>query len=153
VRENNKVGRQRQKEWYDKRTRLIIFQPDEMVYLRQMSRVKRGCPKFRLRWRGPYEVRRRLSGLSYSVRVSRKKVLVANVNKMKICYVEIAPLPSGTRNSPVRDQEGDESQDVANDEEITSLASYDHFDNESSSVFPPPTMTNERAEDRSQDPT
>jgi hypothetical protein len=118
-----------------------------------MSRVKRGCPKFRLRWRGPYEVIRRLSGLNYLVRVSRKKELVLNVNKMKIRYVETYQLPSGTRNSPVRDQEGDESQDEANDEEITSLTSYDHFDNESSSVFPPTTMTNERAEDRSQDPT
>jgi hypothetical protein len=84
VRENNKVGRQRQKEWYDKRTRLIIFQPGDMVSLRQMSRVKCGCPKFRLRWTGPYKVIRRFSGLNYLVRVSRKKELVLNVNKMKI---------------------------------------------------------------------
>jgi transposase InsO family protein len=153
VRENNKVGRERQKEGYDKGTRLITFQPGEMVYLRQMNRVRRGCPKFRLRWRGPYEVIRRLSDLNYLVRVSRKKELVVNVNKMKKCFAETAPLPSGTRNIPVRDQEGDESQDEANVEEITPLACYDRFENESNSVFPPPTVTNDRSEDRIQDAT
>ncbi|PNF24708.1 hypothetical protein B7P43_G17353 [Cryptotermes secundus] len=110
VRENNKVGRERQKEWYDKGTRLVIFQPGEMVYLRQMSKVKRGCPKFRLRWRGPYEVVRRLSDLNYLVRVSQKKELVVNVNKMKKCCVKTVPAPSGTRDIPVRVQERDEGE-------------------------------------------
>jgi hypothetical protein len=132
---------------------MVIFQPGEMVYLRQMSRVKRGCPKFRLRWRGPYEVIRRLSDLNYLVRVSRKKELVVNVNKMKKCCVKTAPPPSGTRDIPVRVQEGDESLDVENDKGITPFASYGNFGNESSSVFTPPTLTDERTKDRSQDPT
>jgi hypothetical protein len=143
VRENNKVGRERQKEQYDKGTRLVIFQPGEMVYLRQMSRAKRGCPKFRLRWRDPYEVIRRLSDLNYLVQVSPRKELV----------VKSSPSPSGTRDIPVRDQEEDESQDVASDDGITPPASYDHFENEGSSVFTPSTLTDERTEDRSQDPT
>jgi transposase InsO family protein len=153
VRENNKVGRERQKKQYDRGTRLVIFQPGEMVYLRQMNRVKRGCPKFRLRWRGPYEVIRRLSDLNYLVRVSRKKELVVNVNKMKKCCVKTAPLPNGTRNIPVRDQEGNEGRDGASDEEVTSLASYDNFENDSSSVFPPPTRIGGWAQGRRQDPT
>jgi hypothetical protein len=145
--------RERQKEWYDKGTRLVIFQPGEKVYHRQMSRVKRGCPKFRLKWRGPYEVTRRLSDLNYLVQVSRRKELVVNVNKMKKCCGKIAPPPSETKDTPVRVQEGDESRDVANDERMTPLAPYDHFNNESSSVVTPPTLTDERTEYQSQDPT
>jgi hypothetical protein len=152
VREHNKVGRERQKEWYDKGTRLVAFQPGEKIYLRQMSRVKRGCPKFRLSWRGPYEVIRKLSELNYLVRVSQRKELVVNVNKMKKCCVKTAQPLRETKDIPVRDQEGDESQDVADDEGIPPLASYDHFENESSSVLMP-TPTHERTEDRSQDPT
>jgi hypothetical protein len=153
ARENNKVGRERQKEWYDKGTRLVIFQPGEMVYLRQMNKVKCGCPKFRLGWRGPYEVVRRLSDLNYLVRVSQKKELVVNVNKMKRCCMKTVSAPSGTRDIAVRVQERDESQDVADDEGITPLASYDHVEDEGSSVFTPTTFTGERTEDRSQDPT
>jgi hypothetical protein len=150
VRENN-VGRERQKKWYDKGTRLVVFQSGEKVYLRQMSRVKRGCPKFRLRWRGPYEVIRRLSDLNYLVQVSRRKELVVNVNKMKKCCAKTASPPSETNDTPVRVQEGDESRDVANDEGMTPLAPYDCFENESSSVVTPPTLTDERTEDQSQD--
>ena len=153
VRENNKMGRERQKEWYDKGTKLVIFQPGEMVYLRQMSKVKRGCPKFRLRWRGPYEVVRRLSDLNYLVRVSQRKELVVNVNKMKKCCVKTVPAPSGTRDIPLRVQERDGGQDEANDEGITPLASHDHVEDDGSFDFTPTTLTGERTEDRSQDPT
>jgi hypothetical protein len=153
VRENNKVGRETQKEQYDKGTRLLIFQPGEMVYFLQMIRVKRGCPKFRRRWRGPYEVIRRLSDLNYPVQVSPRKELMVNVKETKKCCVKISPPRSGTRDISVRDQEGDESQDVASDDAIAPPASYDHLENEGSSGFTPPTLTDERTEDRSQDPT
>jgi hypothetical protein len=153
VREHNKVGRKRQKEWYDQGTRLVVFQPGEKVYLRQMSMVKRGCPKFRLRWRGPYEVIRRLSDLNYLVRVSQRKELVVNVNKMKKCCVKTPPPLREAKDIPVRDQEGEEGQDVADDEGTPSLAPCDYVENGSSSVFMPPTLTDERTEDRSQDPT
>jgi hypothetical protein len=80
-----------------------------MVYLRQMSRVKCGCSKFRLRWRGPYEVIRRLSDLNYLVRVSPRKELLVNINKMKKCCVIISPSTSGSRDISVRDQQRDKS--------------------------------------------
>lgn len=60
-----------------------------------------------------------------------EKGLVVNVNKMKKCCVKTAPPPSVTRVILVRVQEGDESQDMANDERIIPLASNDHFENES----------------------
>jgi hypothetical protein len=120
VRENT-VGRERQKELYDKRTRLVIFQLGEMVYLRQMSRAKRGSPKFRLIRKGPYTVIRRLSDLSDIVQVPPRKELVVNLNIMKKCCVTTAPPPSGISDIPVRAQEGDESQGVANGEGIPHL--------------------------------
>jgi hypothetical protein len=124
-----------------------------MVYLRQMSRVKRGCPKFRLRWRGPYEVILRLSDFNYLVQVLPRKELVVNVNKIKRCCVKISPSQSRIRDISVRDQEGDKSQDVASDDGTTPPVSYEHIENEDSSVFTPPSLTDEGTEDRSQDPT
>jgi hypothetical protein len=59
------VGRERQKEQNDKGTKLTTFQPGEVVYLREMTKGKRGCPKFRVKWKSPFEVLRRLSDLNY----------------------------------------------------------------------------------------
>jgi hypothetical protein len=76
TRENNRMGRERQKEQYDKGTKLLIFQPGDMVYLCEVTRCKRSCPKFLLRWKGPFKVVRRLSELNYLVRVARNKEVV-----------------------------------------------------------------------------
>jgi hypothetical protein len=67
VGENNKVIREKQKEKYDNGTKSVIFQPGDMICLRQMVRGSHGCPKFRLSWRGPYDVIRRLSDWNYLV--------------------------------------------------------------------------------------
>jgi len=50
--------------------------------------------KFRIRWKGPYEVIRRLSDLNYLVKLSRTKEIVVNVNKMKKCFRQTALRPS-----------------------------------------------------------
>jgi hypothetical protein len=86
TRENNRVGRERQKEQYDKGSKLTNFQPGEIIYLREMTKGKRGCPKLRMRWKGPCEVLWRLSDLNYLIKIVRNRELVANVNKMKRCY-------------------------------------------------------------------
>jgi hypothetical protein len=64
-----------------------------MVYLREITKEKRECPKFRMRWKGPYEVLRRLSDLNYLIKVARNRELVANVNKMKRCHKGVTPPP------------------------------------------------------------
>jgi transposase InsO family protein len=56
VRENSRVGRERQKEYYNQGTKLVTFQPGGMVYLKEMVNSKRRCVKFRTKWKGPYEV-------------------------------------------------------------------------------------------------
>ena len=83
ARENNKMGRERQKEYYNRGTKLVTFQPGDMVYLKEMMNSRKKCAKFRIRWKGPYEVIRRLSDLNYLVKLSRTKEIVVNVNKMK----------------------------------------------------------------------
>ncbi|PNF40763.1 hypothetical protein B7P43_G17610 [Cryptotermes secundus] len=91
AKENNRIGRERQKRQYDKGTRITIFQPGEMIYLRVTTKQKRACPKFRLKWRGPYEVVRRLSDLNYLIRIARNKEIVVNVNKMKRGHKNLDP--------------------------------------------------------------
>jgi hypothetical protein len=54
-----------------------------MVYLKEMVNSRQRCAKFRIRWKGPYEVIGRLSDLKYLVKLSRTKEIVVNVNKIK----------------------------------------------------------------------
>jgi hypothetical protein len=79
-RENNKAGRERQKEQYDRETKLKNLQAGEMVYLREMIKGRRGCPKLTIRWKGPYEMLRRLSDLNYVISLEKKREAVVNVN-------------------------------------------------------------------------
>jgi hypothetical protein len=62
-----------------------------------MIRSKRDCPNFRLRWKGPYEIIRRLSDLNYLIRVLWNEEVVVNVNKMKKYCMKIAQPPHRTR--------------------------------------------------------
>jgi hypothetical protein len=99
VRENNRNGRERQKEYYNQGTKLVTFQPGDMVYLKEMVNSKRRCAKFRTKWKGPYEVIRCLSDLNYLVKLSRTKEIVVNVNKMKRCFRQTAVRPTTQRRS------------------------------------------------------
>ena len=91
--ENNKMGRERQKEYYNRGTKLVTFQPGDMVYLKEMMNSRKKCAKFRIRWKGPYEVIRRLSDLNYLVKLSRTKEIVVNMNKMN-CFRQTALRPT-----------------------------------------------------------
>jgi len=53
VRENNKIGRERQKKYYNIAKKLVTFQPGDMVYLKEMTNSRQKCAKFRIRWKGP----------------------------------------------------------------------------------------------------
>jgi hypothetical protein len=114
VRENNKAGRDKQKESYDRGTKLVRFQPRDLVYLIEMTRGKKTCPKFRIRWKGPYEVVRRLSDLNYSITLSRNKEIVVNVNKMKNCFRESFRRPPTAQGKERR--ETDVTDELTNDE-------------------------------------
>jgi len=94
VRENNEIGGERQTKYYDRGTKMVTFQPGDMVYLKEMVNRRKKCAKFRMRWKGPYEVIWRLSDLNYLVKLSRAKEIVVNVNKMKKCFQQTALRPT-----------------------------------------------------------
>jgi hypothetical protein len=123
-----------------------------MVYLREMTRRKRDCPKFRLRWKGPFEVLR-LSDLNYLVSVARYKDVVVNVNKMKRCHQKTPPLPSIPTGIPPTESERDGGQERTDEEGMTSPIPHNHSANSNSPVPIHPVETNAGYEDQTQDPT
>jgi hypothetical protein len=97
VREN-RIGQERQ-EYYDIGKKLVAFQPGDMVYLKEIVNSRRKCAKFRVRWKGLYEVMRRLSDLNYLVKLSRTKEIVINVNKTKKCFRQTTLRPTTQQRS------------------------------------------------------
>jgi hypothetical protein len=83
--ENNRLSRTKQKEYYDQGTKLRQFQVGDMVYIKEMAVGKNQSSKFRLRWKGPFEVVKRLSDLTYLIRIKPNKEVVVNVNRLKLC--------------------------------------------------------------------
>jgi hypothetical protein len=150
TRENNRLGRNRQKEQYDKGTRLTIFQPGDIVYIREMVRRKRECPKFRVKWKGPFTVIRRLSDLNYLVKVRRNKEIVVNVNKMKHGYTKTPSHPNVIVDNL---SDGVSEPEEMDQERITSPHPYLHPSYDNESVVNPPVETNDGHEDQIQDPT
>jgi hypothetical protein len=153
TRENNRMGREKQKEQYDKGSKLITFQPGDMVYLRQMTKRRRDCQKFRLKWKVPFEVVRRLSDFNYLVKVARNKEIVVNINKMKRCYRKVPPLSPVPTDIPTSASEREGGQEVTDEERVTSPSSYNHHANGNSSAPVPLVEIDEESEDLTQDPT
>jgi hypothetical protein len=118
-----------------------------MIYLREVIKGKGGCPKFRIRRRGPYEVIRRLSDLNYLVRVARNKELVVNINKMKRYFRKTEEPPSALAQSDAKGRDG------MNDDDVTLSAVYDYFENTYDSHPVPPFMTEETMKEQRHDPT
>jgi hypothetical protein len=107
-----------------------------------MVRRKRDCPKFRLRWKGPFTVVRRLSDLNYLVRVARNKEIVVNVNKMKRCRQETPPLPSATKSSSLRESEGNEEEGEPNEIHVNLPTPYSYVADSNNEVPIPLPMEN-----------
>ena len=76
VRENNKMGQERQKKYYNQGTKLVTFQLGYMVYLKDIMNSTKKCAKFWIGWKRPYKVIQRLSDLNYLVQLSRTKEIV-----------------------------------------------------------------------------
>jgi transposase InsO family protein len=85
VEEHNRVGRAKQKIQYDKNTKLVTFSVGDYIYLKEMAIGPGKSKKFRGRWRGPFEVIKRLSDWNYQIRMKPGKDVVVNVNRMKLC--------------------------------------------------------------------
>jgi hypothetical protein len=55
------------------------------VHVKEMSLAKKQSSKFRLMWKGPYQINKRLSDLTYVIKIGSSKEKVININRMKIC--------------------------------------------------------------------
>jgi hypothetical protein len=90
-----------------------MFESGEWVYVKEMSSARKQGSKFRVRWKGPYRVLRRLSDLTYVVRIGPSKEKVTNVNK-SIDEGESSPQTaerSTTTNDPIRTDGGTGDED------------------------------------------
>jgi hypothetical protein len=83
VEEHNRAGRGKQKVQYDKNTKLVKFSVGDYIYLKEMAIGPGKSKKFRGRWRGPFEITKRLSDWNYQIRMKPGKDV--NVNRMKLC--------------------------------------------------------------------
>jgi transposase InsO family protein len=110
---NNQTARERQKEYYDKDKKLRTFESGDWVYVKEMSLTRKQSSKFRVRWKGPYRVLRRLSDLTYLIKIGPSKEKVININRMKRCksidegesLPQTAERPT-VRSDPIRTDEG-----------------------------------------------
>jgi hypothetical protein len=147
ARENNRVGRVKQKEYYDKGTRLVTFQPGEMVYLREMKKGKQTCSKFRVKWKGPFEVISRLSDQNYRIKLSKGKEIVVNINKMKKCHSQSRRSRRGPPQAHDSGRDSDETEgdepDICEEDRTTFITGRP--------IALSPTPTDESKEDRTQD--
>ena len=67
VKERSKIGREKQKIQYNKNTKLVAFSEGEYVYLKEMAIGAGKSKKFRDRWRGPYQITKKLSDWNYQI--------------------------------------------------------------------------------------
>ena len=82
VRENNRIGRERQEgvlQHWDKDGYFAARKYGTF----EMVKSKQKCVKFRIRWKGGYEVIRCFSDINYLVKLARTEEIVVNLNKMK----------------------------------------------------------------------
>jgi hypothetical protein len=86
VRKENKIGRARQKAYYDRNTKLVSYSEGDYIYLKEMVVGVGKSKKFRSRWRGPYLITKRFSNLNYQIQIGPGKHVTVNVNRLKRCH-------------------------------------------------------------------
>ncbi|KRY36494.1 Uncharacterized protein T01_4900 [Trichinella spiralis] len=93
VRRRAGMKQKRQKDWYDKRVRGTMYEPNDRVWLQVMQSSKIGR-----KWEGPYQVLKRLDGSTYRVQqCDGQRKVVVHFDRMKL-YAE--RVPKSTKNQP-----------------------------------------------------
>jgi hypothetical protein len=86
VQKLNKIGREKQKAYYDRNAKLVTYSVGDYVYLKEMAVGVGKSRKFRNRWRGPYLITKRFSDLNYQIQLNPGKHVTVNVNRLKKCH-------------------------------------------------------------------
>ena len=69
VREHSKTTQKYEKQCYDRKATGGRYQPGDLVWLYSPAVPKRRCPKFHRPWKGPYQVRKFLSDVTYRIQL------------------------------------------------------------------------------------
>jgi hypothetical protein len=96
----NKVGKEKQKMYYDKNTKLRTFEKGDYVYLKEMAIGAGKSKKFRERWRGPFLIIQRYSDLNYQIRIKPGKIATVNITRLKKCHDPSRSKKDGKRTVP-----------------------------------------------------
>ena len=115
ARHNNRKATLRQKKNYDHRTQSKTFQQGDAVWLYDASRKKGVCPKFQCPWKGPFQVRRCLSDVTYEIQMSPwRKLKIVHVDRLKkyegnqkLDWVKPTSVDSSAGEVPVRAEPSD----------------------------------------------
>ena len=97
VREHLKTTQKYQKQCYDRKATGGRYQPGDLVWLYSPAVPKRRCPKFHRPWKGPYQVRKVLSDVTYRIQLVKspknsgdrrcKRRVVVHFNRLKPCSI------------------------------------------------------------------
>ena len=157
------LAHERQKDYYDRRTRGERFKPGDSVWLWSPA-VKTGiAPKFHEPWTGPYKVTKRLSDVTYEILdVARKSKKVVHFDGLKKAtvkprahilsesepekessseaesYDSEAPAISATKPKTVKPKSKERARKVAKDAEAAAVQPPEHEHNIEATAEPVP---------------
>jgi hypothetical protein len=78
---NIKRGKEIQKRYHDRKANPVEFQEGQLVYRKEM--VKKG--KLKGKWKGPYNVLKKISEHAYRIEGRNGKPVMVNVEQLKLC--------------------------------------------------------------------
>ena len=81
--QQSKLSHWKAKYYYDDHTRLEHFVKGDLVYLYDPIYKRGKAKKFAYKYKGPYEIKQRISPLVYKIRVSEGTDIIVHVNRLK----------------------------------------------------------------------
>jgi len=82
----NRKGHQRNKRFYDRKTKARHFEENNLVYLYTPAMKAGLTRKFKKFWSNPYQVIRKISELNYEIVSQDNRKQIVHINRLKKCY-------------------------------------------------------------------
>ena len=147
VREHFKTAQKYQKQCYDRKATGGRYQPGDLVWLYSPAVPKRRCPKFHRPWKGPYQVRKVLSDVTYRIQLVKsptnngdrryKRRMVVHFNRLKPCSAQNYSQRQETEiPQPSTDTESADEEPPVEDEWTPLLEQVDRSDHQPSAEEP-----------------
>ena len=81
--QQSKISHQKAKRYYDEHTKLEHFSKGDLVYLYDPIYKRGKARKFAYKYKGPYEVKQKISPLVYKIQTSEGTDVIVHVNRLK----------------------------------------------------------------------